>query len=100
MIYFKNVEELNNLAKEYIFFEIQKTTPDIRINLDTELLDSRIISSIKLIHILSGLEDKFGVDMLAVDFKVKDFKTIGGILNIVCQSYNIQKFIIEEDEND
>ncbi len=55
----------------------------VEIDKNTELVESRIISSLLLIQIITGIEDIIETSIITDDVSLEDFSTINGILNIV-----------------
>lgn len=71
-------------VKEYIYNKIiQSGVPRKEISDDTELVDERLISSIMLIQIITGIEDILDTIVLTDDIGIEEFTTINKIMNVI-----------------
>ena len=70
--------------KEYIYSKIiESGVSRDEINDDSELVDERLISSILLIQIITGIEEHLDTIILNDDVGIEEFATINKMMNIV-----------------
>lgn len=77
--------EMNNInteeIKNFIYKKLEQEGMDKEsIDPDQELVDSRMISSLLLIQIISGIEDILEQPVITDDVGIEDFTTINRIL--------------------
>ena len=76
-------KDLFELVNEKVFVECGGNS----IDKDLDLVDSRTLSSLSLINLLSEIEDKIDINLLFEDVSLEDFTTINKIVQSVKKSY-------------
>lgn len=75
-----NMEEI----KTFIYRKIKEEGKiETEINGDVELVESRVISSLLLIQIITGIEDIIEMSIINDDIGLEDFSTINRMLDTV-----------------
>lgn len=73
-----------DVIKEFIYNKIQReNVPGISIDDDVELVENRVVTSLVLIQIITGIEDIIEKPLITDDVEIEDFSTINNILKRV-----------------
>jgi acyl carrier protein len=82
-------DELKEKVKGYIYNKLSSEYGSMgSFNDDTELIESKILSSLFLINCLAGIEELSGLQIVNDDVGIEDFSTINKILDSVLLAYN------------
>ncbi len=80
--------KVENDLRKYIHNKIFSEYKDFQdFNDNTELVDSKILSSLSLIDLLSGIEDHLNYEIINDDVGIEDFSTINKIIKTVKKNY-------------
>lgn len=74
--------------KKYVYTELNKIGVQIEGIDDTELVESRILSSLGLVQIIAGLEDMLGTFIITDDISIDELTSVNKIVRI---ALNVQK---------
>ena len=84
MIY-NNWDIVEKQLRGYIIDTMQKNNINVfEVDDETELVNDRIINSLLLITLISGIEDILDLRVVNDDVGIEDFSTINKIINVMC----------------
>lgn len=73
-----------DVIRKFIYNKIQgENVPGISIDDDVELVENRVITSLVLIQIITGIEDIIEKPLITDDVEIEDFSTVNNILKHV-----------------
>lgn len=73
-----------DVIRKFIYNKIQgDDSNEVTIDDDIELVENRIVTSLVLIQIITGIEDIIEKPLITDDVEIEDFSTIRNILNCV-----------------
>ena len=73
-----------DVIRKFIYNKIQgENVPGISIDDDVELVENRVITSLVLIQIITGIEDIIEKPLITDDVEIEDFSTVNIILKHV-----------------
>lgn len=79
---------LENRLRGYILDTMQKNDVNVyEIDDETELVNDRIINSLLLITLISGIEDTLDLRVVNDDVGIEDFSTINKMINSAHKAY-------------
>jgi acyl carrier protein len=82
-------DELEKKIKEFIYRRLSDEYGPLEfLDDDTELIESKILSSLFLITCLAGIEELSGIQIVNDDVGLEDFSTINKILESTRLAYN------------
>lgn len=79
-------EKIYEFVKNYIQKE-GKTN----FTVDSELIESRVLTSLSLINLLTELEDKWNIDFKFEEIELESLTTIKGIVELTARMINCEK---------
>ena len=69
-----------DVIRKFIYNKIQgENVPGISIDDDVELVENRVITSLVLIQIITGIEDIIEKPLITDDVEIEDFSTVNNI---------------------
>ncbi len=73
-----------DVIRKFIYNKIQgENVPGISIDDDVELVENRVVTSLVLIQIITGIEDIIEKPLITDDVEIEDFSTVNNILKHV-----------------
>ena len=73
-----------DVIRKFIYNKIQgENVPGISIDDDVELVENRVVTSLVLIQIITGIEDIIEKPLITDDVEIGDFSTVNNILKHV-----------------
>lgn len=73
-----------DVIRKFIYNKIQgENVPGISIDDDVELIENRVVTSLVLIQIITGIEDIIEKPLITDDVEIEDFSTVNNILKHV-----------------
>ena len=73
-----------DVIRKFIYNKIQgENVPGISIDDDVELVENRVVTSLVLIQIITGIEDIIEKPLITDDVESEDFSTVNNILKHV-----------------
>ena len=73
-----------DVIRKFIYNKIQgENVPGISIDDDVELVENRVVTSLVLIQIITGIEDIIENPLITDDVEIEDFSTVNNILKHV-----------------
>ena len=73
-----------DVIRKFIYNKIQgENVPGISIDDDVELVENRVVTSLVLIQIITGIEDIIEKPLITDDVETEDFSTVNNILKHV-----------------
>ena len=73
-----------DVIRKFIYNKIQgENVPGISIDDDVELVENRVVTSLVLIQIITGIEDIIEKPLSTDDVEIEDFSTVNNILKHV-----------------
>ena len=73
-----------DVIRKFIYNKIQgENVPGISIDDDVELVENRVVTSLVLIQIITGIEDIIEKPLITDDVEIEDFSTVNNILRHV-----------------
>ena len=73
-----------DVIRIFIYNKIQgENVPGISIDDDVELVENRVVTSLVLIQIITGIEDIIEKPLITDDVEIEDFSTVNNILKHV-----------------
>ena len=73
-----------DVIRKFIYNKIQgENVPGISIDDDVELVENRVVTSLVLIQIITGIEDIIEKQLITDDVEIEDFSTVNNILKHV-----------------
>ena len=73
-----------DVIRKFIYNKIQgENVPGISIDDDVELVENRVVTSLVLIQIITGIEDIIEKRLITDDVEIEDFSTVNNILKHV-----------------
>ena len=73
-----------DVIRKFIYNKIQgENVPGISIDDDVELVENRVVTSLVLIQIITGIEDIIEKPLITDDVEIEDFYTVNNILKHV-----------------
>jgi acyl carrier protein len=80
--------EVENDLRDYIHNRLFSKYKDLQdFNDNMELVDSKILSSLSLVDLLSGIEDHLNYEIINDDVGIEDFSTVNKIMKTVKKNY-------------
>ena len=72
-----------DVIRKFIYNKIQgENVPGISIDDDVELVENRVVTSLVLIQIITGIEDIIEKPLITDDVEIEDFSTVNNILTV------------------
>ena len=85
-----------DVIRKFIYNKIQgENVPGISIDDDVELVENRVVTSLVLIQIITGIEDIIEKPLITDDVEIEDFSTVNNILKHVEKVMKGQKCLIK-----
>ena len=76
--------KIMDVIRKFIYNKIQgENVPGISIDDDVELVENRVVTSLVLIQIITGIEDIIEKPLITDDVEIEDFSTVNNILKHV-----------------
>ena len=73
-----------DVIRKFIYNKIQgENVPGISIDDDVDLVENRVVTSLVLIQIITGIEDIIEKPLITDDVEIEDFSTVNNILKHV-----------------
>lgn len=84
------MSKLEKKIYEFVQNYIQKEGKN-NFTMDSELIESRVLTSLSLINLLTELEDQWNVDFKFEEIELESLTTVKGIVKLTARMINCEK---------